>query len=293
MIECTKCRQGHFIENTERNRYICVVCGFEILTHNDLTIFHPEDSVTQDNIEPCILDDLVSFEDKHFWIKARRNIIGDIFKKFVNYTDKIIEIDAGTGNFAAYLSKIGYKDISVGEIHLRGLEYAKRYGIKKLYQFDLTKTPFSEYFDIVGMFDVLEHIDDDDLAVKSIYKMLKHGGKVIITVPAHKWLWSKQDAIAYHRRRYCIEQLKKMFQENNFKIIKINTFFVSMLPFLFIRKLINKDTGVIKENDFKNRFKVNPILNYILSKILEIENIFLSNVPLKCGTSIILIAERL
>lgn len=90
------------------------------------------------------------------------------------------------------------------------------------------------------MFDVLEHIDEDALAVKNIYKMLKPGGKVIVTVPVHKWLWSKQDAIAYHRRRYEVDQLKGLFKQNGFKIVKATAFFVSILPLLYLRTFVSR-----------------------------------------------------
>ncbi len=291
MIRCIKCFDGVFSEGA--NKLTCAKCSFEIQIQDGLAIFHPDDSTTHGGMESCILDDVVSFEDKHFWMKARRDFIKSIFNKHVNYADKIIEIGAGTGSITRCLLESGYNDISVGEVHLSGLEYAKSYGIKQRYQFDLMKTPFHEHFDAVGMFDVLEHIDDDELAVKNIYKMLKPGGKAIVTVPAHKWLWSKQDAVAYHRRRYEVDQLKDMFERNSFKILEARTFFISILPLLYLRSFVDRDNGVLKDNDFKERFKVNPVINFILGQILSIENRLLKNVSLRQGGSILVVAERL
>lgn len=291
MIRCIQCLDGIFSEGD--NKLTCANCGFEIPMQDGLVIFHPDDSVVHNGMEPCILDDVVPFEDKHFWMKARRDFIKTVFNKHVNYVDKIIEIGAGTGSITRSLLEDGYNDISVGEVHLSGLEYAKSYGIKSRYQFDLMKTPFHEHFDTVGMFDVLEHIDDDELAVKNIYKMLKPGGKAIVTVPAHKWLWSKQDAIAYHRRRYEVEQLKGMFDRNGFKILEARAFFISILPLLYLRTFVDRDNRVLIESDFKERFRVNPVINFILGQILSIENRLMANASLRWGGSVLLVAERL
>lgn len=289
MIKCTKCSEGIFAEGINLT---CGKCGNEVPVKDGLLIFHPEDSAVHDGMESCILDDLVSYEDRHFWMKARRDLVSSVFGKYVDRSSEIIEIGAGTGSITRRLKQDGYNNISVGEVHLSGLEYARSYGIKKRYQFDLMKTPFHEHFDVVGMFDVLEHIDDDDLAVKNIYKMLRPGGKVIITVPAHKWLWSKQDAIAYHRRRYEVKQLKVLFEKSSFKIIRATAFFLSILPLLYLRTFIERDNGVLKEKDFKERFRVNPIINFTLGQILSIENRLLSNASLKWGGSILLLAEK-
>ena len=93
--------------------------------------------------------------------------------------NKIIEIGAGTGNITCMLYSQGYEKISVGEIHFNGLEYSKRYGITELYQFDLLNPPFKDNFDVAGVFDVIEHLTDDNLAIKNIYNILNQKGKVL------------------------------------------------------------------------------------------------------------------
>lgn len=123
------------------------------------------------------LDILYAQEEKHFWFIARKEFILQNAIKYINPTDKIIEIGAGTGNVARYLQKNGYENISVGEMHLNGLKYAKSYGMKECYQFDLLDTPFENEFDVVCMFDVLEHIFDDTLALQNANKMLNGGVK--------------------------------------------------------------------------------------------------------------------
>lgn len=122
------------------------------------------------------LENLYVQEEKHFWFIARKEFILQKFKKYIKQNEKIIEIGAGTGNVARFLLQNGYKNISVGEMHLNGLKYAISYKIQDCYQFDLLKTPFENEFDTVCMFDVLEHIEDDDLALQNINKSLNGGG---------------------------------------------------------------------------------------------------------------------
>ena len=111
------------------------------------------------------LDNLYAQEEKHFWFIARKEYIFQTIKQFISMNEKIIEIGAGTGNVSRYFQNNGYKNISVGEMHLNGLKYAKDYGVKECYQFNLLNTPFEDEFNAVFMFDVLEHIEEDDFAL--------------------------------------------------------------------------------------------------------------------------------
>ena len=104
---------------------------------------------------------------------ARKNFILQNFKKYIDRNSKIIEIGAGTGNVSRNLQQNGYENISVGEMHLNGLKYAKSYGMKDCYQFDLLDTPFENEFDVVCMFDILEHIPNDNEALKKYYSDYK------------------------------------------------------------------------------------------------------------------------
>ena len=122
------------------------------------------------------LDNLYSAENRHFWFIARKEFILQKMKKYIEKDEKIIEIGAGTGNVARFLMKNGYSNMCVGEMHLNGLKYAKEYGINECYQLNLLDMPFRDEFDAVCMFDVLEHIEDDDFALQNIRKSLNRGG---------------------------------------------------------------------------------------------------------------------
>jgi SAM-dependent methyltransferase len=110
-----------------------------------------------------------------------------------------------------------------------------------LYQFDLRSSPFREHFDVVALFDVLEHIEEDGLALRNINSMLRPGGRVILTVPAHRWLWSRIDELASHRRRYNRKGLSSLLSSTGFKVLESRYFFTAMVPGLLLRSFLSRN----------------------------------------------------
>lgn len=188
------------------------------------------------------LEQLAKAETSHFWLKTRRDKICKTFSCYVNKGDRILEVGGGTGFIAAELQRQGF-DVEVSDGASNGLAYAREKGIQKLYQFDLFNPPFKEAFDAICLFDVLEHLNDDVKALEGLKKMLKRGGKIILTVPAHQWLWSREDVLAGHQRRYTKTQMKEVFRKSGLQPLSLRYFFILILPFLFLRTIVKKDRG--------------------------------------------------
>lgn len=292
MISCPRCKFSLKIGRIELS---CSKCGKKINKIEKIFYFNPEIDGETFDYDPDILKIFKNNENKHFWFKIRNEIINQLFVKFVKKSEKCIEIGAGTGYIAKTLSQNGY-NVSVGDLHGKALKLIDFSNLENKYQFDLSKSPFIEHFDAIGLFDVLEHIPNDDLAVKNIYKMLKPSGKVFITVPAHMWLWSKYDYS--HKRRYEIKKLIRIFEKNNFKILEAKNFFLTILPLLLLRKIFKHSSikDMDKENvedSFKDEIKINPILNIILYWISKFELKVLNFFSPKIGGSIVLVAQRI
>jgi len=258
-----------------------------------IKIFHDDIDEDHDDYNAQGLNNLYQSEEKHFWFIARKEFILREIKPIINLKSKIIEIGAGTGNVSRYLKQNGYKNISVGEMHLNGLKYAQNYGIKNCYQFNLLNTPFESEFDVVCMFDVLEHIKDDGLALENVSTMLNKEGNIVLTVPSHKWLWNRDDTIAGHKIRYTKKDLIKKLENNGFEIVKAKYFFISIMPLLYLRTILNKDDGsLIDKNEFNIDISMNPMLSNILLFITRIENKINKFLPNLFGGSLFIIARK-
>ena len=243
--------------------------------------------------DASILDDFYTVEKNNFWFIGRRE---KIISAFINYLVKpayILEIGAGTGYVAKGLQNEGYR-VAVADIHLSGLRYAREKGISECFQFDLFEPPFQEKFDAIGMFDVLEHLEDDAGALCQVSKMLKPGGRLIITVPAHQWLWNHDDVIASHKRRYSREMLVQKVEQVGYQVLESRFFFIVILPLLYIRHLVNKDSA--GKDSMRKRITgidINPMVNWLLLRLTRLENSLSKWLPNVVGGSLLIVAVKM
>ncbi len=264
----------------------------EYKKNNNVFIFDEDIAENHPDYYADGLDGHIKRENEHFWFVARKEFLLSRFRKHVNQGSRGIDIGAGTGNVTGYLISNGYENICVGEMHSNGLEYARRNGIKELYQFDILKVTFDNEFDFVCLFDLLEHVEDENKVLGNVCRMLhKQNGKVIITVPAHQWLWSLYDRAAHHKRRYKKKALREKIKENGFEVIEIKYFFISIVPLLFLRRIFKPDrgrdyAGHRSEDSANNRF-----MNKILLWFCRIENKFIDFIPNFFGGSLYVIAR--
>jgi len=104
----------------------------------------------------------------------------------------------------------------------------------------------------------------------------------VLTVPAHMWLWCEEDEVSNHFKRYEIDSLKELLKDEGFIINYATNFFISIVPLLYLRT----------KSKSSNEIKINPIINFILSAVSNIENKILKFILSKIGGSIIIVAEK-
>lgn len=237
------------------------------------------------------LANLAAAEDRHFWFKTRRQLICSTVARFLPRKSRFLEVGAGTGYVAKGLQSAGY-DVAVGEYYMSGLRFARAKGINECHQLDIFNPPFSNAFDAIGLFDVIEHFEEDDLALANCRKMLKDGGYLFATVPAHAWLWNREDQIAGHKRRYNKKQLQAVALSAGLELIDVRYFFVSILPLLILRSLISPDhRGHVTPAERMREIKITPI-NSILEWLTNWENRFQKMIPNLTGGSLMLVARK-
>lgn len=291
MIICPSCSAE--LAKTE-TAFICAKCGYNALLRNGIVYFNPEIRDHEDSYDSVALDMLLRVERKHFWFSARKSFIKYFMGRHVPAAADIIEIGAGTGDVAKMLLSCGY-DVAVGELHRNGIEYARRAGLPRLYQFNLMTPPFRDHFDTACLFDVLEHLEDDVLAMKRVAGLIKNGGLVVATVPAFDWLWSREDTVGNHKRRYSAAELRELFESAGLEVLEAKYFFVSLLPLFMVRRIVRRDGGqeiVCKEAEIARSIRVMPGANGFLKFVMRIENFLQKYVDFPFGCSIAIAGRK-
>lgn len=235
-----------------------------------------------DTYDPSFFDQLRNVEEKHFWFRIRRKWIFDRIKKFVLPPAKILEIGCGTGNVSSFLARKGYQ-VTGCEYYSEAINRA--WPGFQIIQGDANNLPFEDNsFDVVGLFDVLEHFQDEVTLLQEAVRVVKDKGIVVITVPAREELWSWFDEISLHKRRYEKEGLRKIFMELHLNALITDYLFMSLyVPMKYMRSKGKKGDDL---------FKINKITNMLLSGLFEIERFISKGIPLPIGTSLICIARK-
>lgn len=231
-------------------------------------------------------------ERTHWWFCGRREIINWLGEHFVwrkHEKLKILALGCGTGAELDFLSKLG--DVTGVDYSMEAVSFCKK-SFHNVIQGNAEKLSFpDESFDLVVAFDVLEHINDDRKAVSEINRVLKKNGLFYMTVPAFQFLWSYNDEINHHQRRYTKKSLLKLFDGLDFRIIKISYFNMLFFPLVFAARRFNKffKRRVVSDGDIK---KTNRFLNFVLRKIFAFERYILTRLNLPFGVSLICIVQK-
>jgi SAM-dependent methyltransferase len=238
VIVCPRCTAG-LAERADG--FACPSCPYRADREHGIVLFERDLRPDHEDYKSEGLDALYRHERDHPWFRHRLSLILKAFAAHVGKNEDVLEVGAGTGHTARALREAGYGNLSLGEMHTSGLWYAKQYGLEKLYQFDLRSPPFRGHFDVVALFDVLEHISEDGLAVGTIRGMLRPGGRIVLTVPAHHWLWSRIDELSGHHRRYNRKGLMSVLSSGGFDVLECRYFFTALVPGLLLRSLLSRN----------------------------------------------------
>src|SRR5882762_9070613 len=203
---------------------------------------------------------LFKAEENNFWFRIRNKIIRSLFGTHVlrSGRTKFLEIGCGTGFVLQGLSDLENVDFTGSEIYLEGLSFARqRLSSVELIQLDATSMPFVNGFHVIGAFDVLEHIDDDEKVMEEVHRALKPNGKFMITVPQYPWMWSIQDDLSFHKRRYTRNELGMKLEKHGFAIEYLGSFLFTLFPFMVISRTMSRN----KNKNIMREFEIPGIVN--------------------------------
>ena len=240
-------------------------------------------------MERAVYDRMAEIDGEHWWFAARREIIAKLIEREgpTGRNLRILEVGCGTGSNLKMLTAFGRVDAIEPDDPARALA-SERSGlaVKGGLLPDGVQLEDGAY-DLIVLFDVLEHIPDDKGTLQALRRKLAPGGRLIVTVPAMPWLWSAHDVAHHHQRRYTARTLSKVFAEAGFRIRYRSYFNAVLFPAIVaargLGKLLGRDAG-------DDAMPPRPI-NTLLKALFGLERHLVGRAGLPFGVSLAAVAE--
>jgi len=241
-------------------------------------------------------------EDDHWWFNTRTRGLLRLLDRFVapGGNARVLDVGCGAGNMMHHLSRYG-RVIGVDNYE-KPLIICRQRG----YQADLAPAedlPYADNsFGLVGLLDVVEHCDDDLRVMRECYRVCTPGGHIAVTVPALQWLWTDNDTINGHKRRYTRSQLDRVMRAAGFAPQRSSYAFFLVFPLaaalLVLRRLSSRQQKVATPRQDDDAYQVemeptSPLLNSLLGGLGGLEAALIGHVDLPVGSSIVAVAKKL
>ena len=271
----------------------CPFCLHQPKSIDGHLAFAPELAEESEGFEANYFGNLAEMEAGNFWFRSRNQLIVWAMQRYFPKAKSFIEVGCGTGFVLSGIQKAMPELTLCGsEVFTAGLSYAsQRLPGVELFQMDARRIPFQDQFDVMGAFDVLEHIKEDEQVLSQMYRATRSRGGILITVPHHPFLWSASDDYARHVRRYRTRELVTKAERAGFEILRVTSFVSLLMPLLALSRLTQHPNG--KDFDPSAEFKISSLLNSTLERILEAERSMIrAGLSFPAGGSLLLVARR-
>jgi SAM-dependent methyltransferase len=274
---------------------------FDVVEKLDTPLRPATEPGSSGGYDPSFFQQLAKVEDRHFWFQARNRLIFAITRKLTSGLApgyRVLEVGCGTGNVLRVLRQACPQGKVVGlELWFDGLRFAQQRSEGPLVQGDVRNSPFGKPFDLIGMFDVLEHVPEELETLIALREALVSGGRLMLTVPAHQYLWSYFDQAAHHCRRYSLRDIRARLVEAGFQVEFLSQFMTCIFPIVWLFRKVGTNRRRQNSEDAKTlalrEFRVIPVINGLLTAMLKLETLWLRRGHrLPIGTSLLVIARR-
>jgi len=239
-------------------------------------------------MERAVYDAMAELDERHWWYRARREVLAELIRRRARPPEdaRVLEIGCGTGHNLKMLAEFGTVDAIEVDSTARAIA-EKRLG-RTVFDSPLPELSglAERHYDLVGAFDVVEHIRDDQAAIAGIARLLKPGGRLVVTVPAHPWMWSAHDVANHHQRRYSRRALKSLIERSPLRLEGIGYFNSLLFPLAVAERLASK----IRGKDEANLALPPGPINQALERVFAAERRLIGRVPLPPGLSLFAVA---
>jgi SAM-dependent methyltransferase len=269
------------------------MCGHAPERTGEVLSFAPEEANLDTGFARAAFAELASLEETSAWFRARSRLLVWALRRHFPTAQSLCEVGCGTGYVLSCLrGAFPALQLTGAELYAEGLEFARhRVPDATLLQLDARHMPFDREFDVVGAFDVLEHVDDDGGVLEGIREAVTPGGGVMITVPQHPGLWGPSDDYAHHRRRYTRRVLTSRMRSAGLRIERVTSFVTFALPLMAVSRLRarGEQTTYDPRQEHDDALRINPLLDALAAADFALIR---RGVSLPAGGSLLAVARR-
>jgi SAM-dependent methyltransferase len=240
-------------------------------------------------MERIVYDRMAELDSRHWWYRARRDILAELIRRKVPLPaqPRILEVGCGTGHNLPMLAQFGRVDAVEIDPLARAIA-ASRLGhaVHDAPLPDLAGVPPRAY-DLVALLDVLEHVEADRDALVSIAARLKPNGRILLTVPAHPWMWSAHDVANHHKRRYTKRSLRAVVAAAGLKLEALTYFNSVLFPVAAMARVAAR---LAKKEGSGDAMPPRPV-NSLFEALFGLERHAIGRLPFPPGVSLAAIAS--
>lgn len=273
---------------------VCAQCGYQPALRDGFAVHAPELADADSGYDVAHFARLAPLEAGNFWFRARNRLLLHLLARHApDRAIDYLEIGCGTGYvLEAVAARFPGWRLQASDVLVAGLAHAAhRVPAATLMQMDARRMPFTDAFDVIGAFDVIEHIEDDVRVLGELHRSLRSDGLAVIAVPQHPWLWSAQDVAAHHARRYRRGELDRKLREAGFGIVWSGSYLALLLPLLTLSRLKPKSNAA---HDPYAELRLPRWQDALLDAVMRVEGALIGvGVRFPAGGSRVVVARKL
>ena len=240
-------------------------------------------------MERAVYRHMADLDQRHWWYLGRRQVIEKLIERLARppAEGRILEVGCGTGHNLSMLTKFAEVDAVELDESVRAIAETRLGRQVMSDRLPELQGVGDKAYDLIGAFDVIEHIHDDGAALEAIARKLRPGGKLVLTVPAHPWMWSAHDVVNHHQRRYSKRSLKALIDSSPLQLDSIGYLNSLLFPLAVAERLASK---ISRKQDAQLGIPPQPV-NRALTSVFAAERYLIGRLPLPPGLSLYAVAS--
>jgi SAM-dependent methyltransferase len=227
---------------------------------------------------------------EYWWYVARSELLHTVLGPYVGTPDRLLDVGSADG------PSVGWVDaphkVSL-DLDPRGLRPPS--GVCG----SVLSLPFADgTFEVVSAFDVIEHCDPEDVALRELHRVLEPGGRLLASVPAYQWAWSDHDVANGHQRRYTRARIVAALESAGFDVVRATYGFASVFPLFVAERAVRglrhrlRPSRAAGPADVVGVPEVGPTAERVLLRLCRWDERLLARCDLAFGSSVFVAAVK-